>query len=394
MRYQSRSPLTSRSLNLPLGLAAVQQRANATCSLSLTSVSVGSSRVDGGISTMDMDLGGTPTVLVPVPQPDKIAKASVAFPKRPHSLLRGTTPSTQDTGCARGGGEGDAASAQDVQEDDTCLPPQDSGAPPRKRTRTMAILNGRKARSPRPTSSHAAAQRVPTPPLVTSLASSTSPEEADMSPSIDSSTDSTMTFAPPSPPSPPTRRLFWFRRRFNVADMRVILFLYRTLVYGLEVRYADSRGTDDLTLDSEAISIKARSCFDVQDACLAQNLKGYLLRRLTDPKLLVVDVEAISREGRADLFNPDSMDVDVSSTSSLSTNSNSSVTSPSSHGIDSSLILHPHLHASTQHSVLSYQQLVAHMHLRRHLPGKNLTRSSPKLKKPSPLANSDSLDFC
>ena len=247
MRYQSRAPLRSRSLNLPAELTTMQQRANPTCSLSLANVSVGCNS-GGGISTMNMELETTPTVLVAVPQPDKIASGTVAFPKRPHSLLRGTTVSSEPIWNGRRLA-GNEDTSEQGQEEETISSCQDSGAPPRKRTRTTALSTTRRTR--RLTSPIAAIQRVYTPPILTALVPSSAVESEASSSVIVASAPFPCSETSALPPVTP--RLFWYRRRYNSTDMKVILYLYRTLVYGLEVRYAGSGGAVGPPSDSQGM---------------------------------------------------------------------------------------------------------------------------------------------
>jgi len=153
------------------------------------------------------------------------------------------------------------------------------------------------------------------------------------------------------------------------------------------------------------VGITARSYLDVQDACLAQHLKDYLLRHGTNPLQLVVDLDAISQEGQSPSectnlpvdFDP--MDVDTID-SSHSSNLKPYVTSSLSHS-SITPFLHPHIHASTTHSILSYQQLIPAIHMRRQLQRSNINRSQQnfssgnatfKPRKSSPLVHTTSFD--
>ncbi|KAF9472085.1 hypothetical protein BDN70DRAFT_887422 [Pholiota conissans] len=314
MRYLSSLPLPRRARSP--GRPSDQRSQPTTCILSLTSVTV--SMASTAPAGMDIDTS---------PLSDLSNSNGVPFPssKRTHSLLRATPSLSQ------------CSSEHDEQNSDTCGSNNTSDPdfnPPRKRTRTSAISSPSRPRSQRCSSS---------PPRV-SL------------PSVHLSGSSTPLPLPAAPscidlmamkPIPSTRSSPWRRRRMIPGEQQVLLHLYRTLVYGLEVRHEQTTAIDEATIDKTRL--------DVQDALLAQHLRTYLLANGAAAHTLVVDANAIAQEGRpkAELDDSGAMLIDDDSETTT----------------------------THTHTVLSYPQLVATLHIRRYLHPR---RPSTKPKRPSP----------
>ncbi|KDR82131.1 hypothetical protein GALMADRAFT_152904 [Galerina marginata CBS 339.88] len=402
MRYHTRSPLRTQSPNLPIDVSL--QRSNPTCSLSLTSVSVfGKTAPDTTSSSDSMVVDSPPTVLVTIS-----SSAKIPFPKRPHSLLRSTTS------CVPSGG-GPWSPTSTTHESDESDSPQDSD-PPRKRTRTSALSTSTRTRSWRPVStpirvsspSNGLIAPPPFAPPAGSLSVAILPtNERSDRPTFPSSTPSNsdpvdpqsqdLIHTPPglqapsssdplcipSTPSPPQH----FLRRAATTGMGTLLYLYRTLVYGLDVKYSDRPGKLEVNKESSGIvndtvscRVKAKSYFDLHDALLAQHLKMYLLASGVDIHLLVVNIEDVARESDQDATSEsfdDYMKMDADDGSTVLPSQDNQ-------------FLHPHLHPTTIHSVLSYQQLVASHIMRHRFSSNRLRRCSSTLvkqrRKPSGLA--------
>jgi len=409
MRYHSRSPLYPRSPNYSVEILA--QRSNPTCSLSLTNASASVKTSFESTPSSDLSERDLPNLLTAVPSPGR--RDTIPFPKRPHSLLRGTQPTSRPLG--------DISKAFPTHDLDEMSSAQDLD-PPRKRTRTSALSTSTRTRLYRASSTSSTKTSVPLPRYTTPPSSNLSvssesapirlcsskshshpspptspsifcipPPKPSISPSLDSNStlavnlDVTTSFVV-SCPVP-----HWYRRRASANEVRISFYLYRTLVYGLEVRYHDrygkfndlqavSQGKDDATLVNARV--RAKSHLDVQDALLAQHLENFLLVNGVDVHAIAVYMQDIAQDG---LFaavpprsDPMAMDIDDFSDGI-------------SHTSHSDTYLHPHLHPSTTRSILSYQQLVASLQMRRHF---NSSRSSSRAKGPkqcrkrSPLADS------
>lgn len=155
------------------------------------------------------------------------------------------------------------------------------------------------------------------------------------------------------------------------------------------VRIVQSRVSICLTKPEGSSSLPAdasptdKSYLDVQDALLARHLKAHLAESGAAAYVLVVDPQSIAHEGRPkDAGETDVMAMVVDEVDGL-------VNRP----VD---LPHLHLHPSTNHSILSYQQLVASMHMRRCLfprrsPTKLSSRTSQRTRYASKLSQLVSL---
>ncbi|KAF8957797.1 hypothetical protein BDZ97DRAFT_1844756 [Flammula alnicola] len=326
MRYHTRSSLRSLSPNRPIDPLAIQ-RSQPTCILSLTSATGSMSSTESSTDSESMDVD-PPTVSVEVPTARTTGAIPFPTSKRTHSLLRSTTLHSRHS--------------PESLKSSTTLEPGDSHSssdsdlnPPRKRTRTSALPSSTRPRSLRcnSTPSRVSASLAHSPSSVTFHASISTPTcpfvtneplPTQLSPPLSTSYNlpalapqpdrvvnlsslslsSLPTCTPPIPPSSCRRK------RATAGELHILLYLYRTLVYGLEVRYPDrpgrmrasqaaavatESGVSDMPTGSSRVA--AKSYLDVQDALLAQHLKTYLLANGTDICSLVVDVDAISQEG-------------------------------------------------------------------------------------------------
>ncbi|PPQ88128.1 hypothetical protein CVT25_004884 [Psilocybe cyanescens] len=399
MRYHQTAPLSLRSPHFLVELSA--QRSTPTCSLSLANISASSkASSESSLQTVEMQTDSSNVLVVSVQSTD--VRCTIPFPKRPHSLLRSTAPRNSPTG----------DSSQVETTEDTS--PQDQD-PPRKRTRTSALSTSTRSRPRRIASLHirntstsATSPRSIAPlsispptvslsvtfPLVTSSHDPEPQSELVPFPSISSTSiscvASTLSSSPAysSPPSPPAteststfslstwQSTNWYRRRMTPAEMKACLYLYRTLIYGLEIKYHQHGPRQSLATPEEVVSRESRimssSCFDVQDAILAQHLKNLLIIHGVDVHCMIVNVEDIAREGIHDDDHLPCCD------GSMVIDSDNS-TRPSASPLNSDDFLHPHLHPSIHHSVISYQQLVATLFLRHHFD--RSSRSRPKIDR-------------
>ena len=126
-----------------------------------------------------------------------------------------------------------------------------------------------------------------------------------------------------------------------------------------------TKPTGSTSLPADA-SPSDKSYLDVQDAILARHLKAHLTESGAAAYVLVVDPQSIAHEGRPkDVVETDDMAMVVDEVEGL-------VNKP----LD---LPHLHLHPTTNHSVLSYQQLIANMHIRRCLfPRRSSTKLSSR----------------
>ncbi|KAJ3509683.1 hypothetical protein NLJ89_g5090 [Agrocybe chaxingu] len=159
------------------------------------------------------------------------------------------------------------------------------------------------------------------------------------------------------------------RRKPPPSELKLLTSVYRSLVYGLEMRYP-RRCRFAETRDAEGTL--ARTYFDTQDALLAHHLKPYLLLNGASRSSMVVDVDLVARErvGSTD------MDVD------------SDVETSPRPGLPNS---------STNSSILSYQQLVSALILRHHMyprrsPGR-IRKKGDAARKTSALVKSHTFEF-
>jgi hypothetical protein len=276
MRFHSLRPLPSISID-----ASKVQRAAPTCTVSLTSVSVTASM--SGTSTSDASSSSSTTCTVTSMDIDPASESSasaflakarrlVQFPttssttktKRTHSLLR---PSTlADTSISS-----KAQEVADAEEHGTLVEEKEDEAererelPARKRTRTCAMVT--------PASPPTRGRNMRKHSISASSRSSSAPASQDKYDSFDdllvekppATPDMSPQATPPSPSAPeavtlvlspqehltklqtqPNNLIYlvslppsslYRKRRLNQVDGHILLYLYRTLVYGTQVRF-------------------------------------------------------------------------------------------------------------------------------------------------------------
>lgn len=225
MRYQSSLPLRARSgsSSCSTNPLAIRRAQPTTCVLSLASVTVSMAPTEN--STEQAATSVEPT---PVAMPTSRGADVVPFPtssKRTHSLLRATP------GHVRQASQNAVASTSSDPGESSSLSDPDF-SPPRKRTRTCALSSSSRPRVQR---SNATPIRIPAPPHLSGGAPAESsalppPPSVPLCTALMSPRPCIGTAGPLA--SAPLRR-----RRWSPGDLRVQLYLYRTLVYGLEIRY-------------------------------------------------------------------------------------------------------------------------------------------------------------
>ncbi|CAA7261012.1 unnamed protein product [Cyclocybe aegerita] len=366
MRYHTALPPRLNSQKTPQDPTV--QRSPPTCELSLANASACTTSTDPEAMEVDLPLPQTPSTIQSSTEDGTVTgpASKRVQSSRKHSLLRSTVPRLEIFPTS------DASAAQSNRGP----PSPTEQSPPRKRTRTSALSSPSRPRPHRLVS--LPTRPAPLPPSSTPLSPSfvasgrqLAPAKSEIAP-----VSSALPFSPilptpnvvanllPSAAQEQPHSTRFRRRKPPPSELKLLTSVYRSLVYGLEMRYPRWRRFAE-TRDADGTL--ARTYFDTQDALLAHHLKPYLLLNGASRNSMVVDVDLVARE------RVGSMGMDVDSETE---------TSPRPGLPDS----------STDSSILSYQRLVSALILRHHtyprrLPGR-IRKKGDASRKASALAKS------